>query len=352
MLATNNTNLCVLGTENNERNCGYGSSVSQLCRFCSNDRPDSCCYEDATNILPCGYTLPSRPSSTTSLNLPTASMRNAPAKTIKGGLTKGQVAGIAVGSVLGGLLVSLLPFHADSLRSKLIPSLSALHLRPSRQVLALLATLLFLLHRRRRDRRGPRTVDHPTAAAAGSSSAFSSPPTTPETTYPQSQTRRNSWFTSLFLASINPNNGNPHSHNGKLASPDPDPNTAVNESKQPSNAPPFASQNPLSHNLSPPSAPGLVGLGVRGGSIPKSNDRDVVLGADGSVREGGVVSVLWAYSSTLADELSLRPGMRVRVLQMYDDGWATGEMVDGMESGRQGSRSPSLVVVLRSFYIG
>jgi hypothetical protein len=200
MLATNNTNLCVLGTENNERNCGYGSSVSQLCRFCSNDRPDSCCYEDATNILPCGYTLPSRPSSTTSLNLPTASMRNAPAKTIKGGLTKGQVAGIAVGSVLGGLLVSLLPFHADSLRSKLIPSLSALHLRPSRQVLALLATLLFLLHRRRRDRRGPRTVDHPTAAAAGSSSAFSSPPTTPETTYPQSQTRRNSWFTSLFLA--------------------------------------------------------------------------------------------------------------------------------------------------------
>lgn len=42
-LATNDTTYCVPG-ESNEGSCGYGSSTTQLCSFCSASTPDDCCY--------------------------------------------------------------------------------------------------------------------------------------------------------------------------------------------------------------------------------------------------------------------------------------------------------------------
>ena len=43
-LATNNTETCVQGIEN-EGNCGYGTSTGQLCDHCRGNSPDDCCYE-------------------------------------------------------------------------------------------------------------------------------------------------------------------------------------------------------------------------------------------------------------------------------------------------------------------
>ena len=43
-LATNNTETCVQGIEN-EGNCGFGTSTAQLCGYCRGDNPDSCCYQ-------------------------------------------------------------------------------------------------------------------------------------------------------------------------------------------------------------------------------------------------------------------------------------------------------------------
>jgi len=65
----------------------------------------------------------------------------------------------------------------------------------------------------------------------------------------------------------------------------------------------------------------------------------------------------WAYSSTLPDELDLRPGMKVRVVRLYDDAWATGELVSGPQLGRQGSSHflllfllPLLLLLLTLFF--
>jgi hypothetical protein len=42
-LVTNNSATCVSGASN-EGNCGFGTSTTQLCGFCSGSSPDDCCY--------------------------------------------------------------------------------------------------------------------------------------------------------------------------------------------------------------------------------------------------------------------------------------------------------------------
>lgn len=42
-LATNDTNTCVLG-EDNEGNCGFASDTNSLCGYCSGSTPPDCCY--------------------------------------------------------------------------------------------------------------------------------------------------------------------------------------------------------------------------------------------------------------------------------------------------------------------
>lgn len=42
-LQTNNTQTCIRG-QDNEGNCGFGTSTSQLCSYCRGSNVDSCCY--------------------------------------------------------------------------------------------------------------------------------------------------------------------------------------------------------------------------------------------------------------------------------------------------------------------
>lgn len=60
------------------------------------------------------------------------------------------------------------------------------------------------------------------------------------------------------------------------------------------------------------------------------------------------------YSASLPDELDLRPGMKIRVLRLYDDAWGTGQVLSGGDAdeiGKQGAfpivRSPPAFSGLR-----
>lgn len=150
-LATNNSATCVSGASN-EGNCGFGASTTQLCGFCSGSNPDDCCYSgerrdyfairlglgysaadglvaiaDRTAITDatiCGFTLSPKANATTSSSsaLPSSTSSIAPSSTASGSLqgnsgsssnsflslSGGQIAGIVVGCVLGGLLLSAL----------------------------------------------------------------------------------------------------------------------------------------------------------------------------------------------------------------------------------------------------
>lgn len=48
-LATNNTETCVQGSQN-EGNCGYGTSTGQLCDYCRGSSPDDCCYSGTLTV--------------------------------------------------------------------------------------------------------------------------------------------------------------------------------------------------------------------------------------------------------------------------------------------------------------
>ena len=46
------------------------------------------------------------------------------------------------------------------------------------------------------------------------------------------------------------------------------------------------------------------------------------------------------YQATLPDELDLRPGMKLKVLRLYDDAWGTAQVTagtEGSEVGKQGA---------------
>jgi len=127
-LATKNSTTCVMGMTN-EGNCGFGSSTTEVCSFCSNSSPDPCCYQcrrlllaervmliraATTDVSVCGYVLASQttsggPSSTGSSPSSTASgsLQNANSASHTA-LHGGKLVGTIVGSVIGGLFVSFL----------------------------------------------------------------------------------------------------------------------------------------------------------------------------------------------------------------------------------------------------
>ena len=50
------------------------------------------------------------------------------------------------------------------------------------------------------------------------------------------------------------------------------------------------------------------------------------------------------YVATLPDELDLRPGMKIKVLRLYDDAWGTGQVASGGEPGEQGKQGAFPIV--------
>lgn len=81
---------------------------------------------------------------------------------------------------------------------------------------------------------------------------------------------------------------------------------------------------------------GGPGMRTSGIVLPRVRDENAS-GADKYIETGSEVSVLWPYQATLPDELELKPGMKLRVLRLYDDSWGTGVITEGEEVGRQGA---------------
>ncbi|KAI9842603.1 MAG: hypothetical protein M1837_007041 [Sclerophora amabilis] len=111
---------CVTGASNEPQNCGFSTSLTGLCSYCAQSSPnatDSCCSN--SNLTRCeGVDLPattSLPPLITSTVTSTPSGSNTAAAEAAAddgrGLRGGQIAGIVIGSVLGlALLVGLLIF--------------------------------------------------------------------------------------------------------------------------------------------------------------------------------------------------------------------------------------------------
>ena len=115
--------LCMTGAENEPNNCGFSANLGSLCSYCAASSPnatDSCC--GASNVtsrctgvtIPASVSLPALFPSSTSSGTPSATATNkagAAAASVSQhhGLSGGQIAGIVVGSIVGAaLLIGLL----------------------------------------------------------------------------------------------------------------------------------------------------------------------------------------------------------------------------------------------------
>lgn len=74
------------------------------------------------------------------------------------------------------------------------------------------------------------------------------------------------------------------------------------------------------------------------GRVLLTSMRDENQSGEHLILPNSTVTVLWPYSAALPDELSLRPGQKLTVLRIYDDGWGTGQLIESDNSrGRQGA---------------
>ncbi|KAI3318326.1 hypothetical protein HD806DRAFT_318479 [Xylariaceae sp. AK1471] len=108
---------CVQATKNEPDNCGYGDSTFGLCSYCASggiNSTDTCCYNSKAQERCANVVLPTiTPSENFTSASPTATSSPTPvpgASTASHGLSGGAIAGIVIGSIVGALLLALLLF--------------------------------------------------------------------------------------------------------------------------------------------------------------------------------------------------------------------------------------------------
>lgn len=302
---------CIVGAVNEPQDCGFGGNLMGLCNFCrasTENGTDSCCLtsnatgrcEDVT--LPVFSTLPNLLSSTasaTSSSTGSASTSAAASTGGGGGLSGGQIAGIVVGSVLGFVLL-----------------------------LALIVLAFMCLRRRNNDSKAGSLLNQPSPQRKGpTSSAYNQPMT-------------QSGFEVL--------------PGGRVA------RMSALQDEQPSGAPHVGPRNYTSHTDpyggSPGSGDKALGMGAaklgdspgsdsQQGSSPGSggdfsSPEGVASGqseqlpffkdyySNDDIHPGDKVSALWAYQPRAGDEFELERGDMLKVVGIWDDGWATGVRID------------------------
>ena len=324
---------CIPGIQNEPDNCGYGNSTIGLCSYCASggiNSTDTCCYQSNIQSRCAGVVLP---SITPTMTLPTASPTGSAAASRggNGGLSGGAIAGIVIGSVLG---------------------------------LALLAALLFLclrIMRRRSDlSQNGSTLNQPSPARKGPMMSQTAQASSPQQGYevlpggriarmsaleghtgdsPSRHTRDGAAAGAAAVGAAAGyaaarRRGDDHSSSDGFGdSPDSDHRTAGNL-----RAPPAALRRNGSLSSgsvlaaedaqSPTSAGGMSSpqgmASQQSEQLPFFKDYY----SQDDIHPGDRVAVLWAYQPRAADEFALERGDMLKVVGIWDDGWATGVMMD------------------------
>lgn len=306
---------CIEGVDNEPNNCGYGPNLLGLCGYCRSSSPnstDSCCANSNAETRCVDVTLP-----TTSVTLPPIIPSSTSNSTAGAGgdegLSGGQIAGIVIGSVAGVALI------------------------------AVLIALIFLLRRRRRAQNDS-ALNQPNPQRKGPSPMQYAPSPQPHDPSPISPVGRVARMSALReVVSSSPGRSrdsrifgdakySDHSDSdGHGASPG-----AMSKRIPPitgkrngslSSSSVFAGidsdTSPNSGTAGQYSSPGGM---TSGQSEQLSSFHDYYSQDD--IYPGDKVSVLWAYQPRAGDEFELDRGEMLKVIGIWDDGWATGVRVN------------------------
>ncbi|KAH8705424.1 SH3 domain protein [Talaromyces proteolyticus] len=322
------TGSCITGEANEPTECGFSTNLVGLCSYCATSSPnatDSCCVNsNATNRcsnvhLPTTSSMPPLFTVTATAAASSAASSTAAAtNSSHSGLSGGQIAGIAVGSVAGlALLVGL-------------------------------GALLFLCLRRRRQSDNDNIFNQPTPARANKEAmhVVAAPVSTKGSFEPVPGGRvarmsalqdenddldRRSATRGSFPVGGGAKYSDSSDSEGLLSSPE-----ALSRRR----GPPMAGRRHGS--LSSTSA-----LGLEVDSSPQSGTAGQVSSPEGvasgqseqlpyfrdyysqdDIHPNDKVAVLWAYQPRAADEFDLDRGDMLKVVGIWDDGWATGVRIN------------------------
>ncbi|KAG0642025.1 hypothetical protein HOY80DRAFT_1008134 [Tuber brumale] len=321
------TGKCIQGEENESYNCGYNENLPGLCLYCASGSPnstDTCCYNSnaqkrcADVDLPTATALP--PIFTTSSS-PSASGSSGSGSSGgsggRSGLSGGAIAGITVGALVG---------------------------------VALVAFLVLFCRRRRRGAPSP-TFTQPTRTYRSPSITFNPVANVHAQGYEVLAGGRIARMSALETTNVasegDPSSpaviasggrrviGNsssssdfgledsPESHNQRKYSPQ----------GRPLHPPPRDRNASLSSTsiLAPDNATSPITESDRGPSSPQFPSpqseqlpffKDYYSSDD--MHPGDKVAVLWAYAPRAPDEFELDRGDMIKIVGIWDDGWATG----------------------------
>lgn len=315
---------CIEGSQNQPDNCGYSSNLGGLCSYCAASSPnatDSCCVFSNITTRCTGVTLPIVASSslqpvtmtaiTTMSGTPSpSSTGGAAAATTNRGLSGGAIAGIVIGAVLGALLL-----------------------------LGLLIAACLLLRRRRDSSPATSVFNQPTTSRHQPPMAYNDGARDQERAgLAVISGGRVARMSALEGSSGSEHNGGvylpvggyggyqksssdedtPESRRTLGLAPPPKRSGSLSSGSQ--LALPGAEDTSPSSNNDQYTSPESQGQSERLGFFKDYYSQD-------EMRAGDLVSTLWAYEPRAADEFHLERGDMIKVLGIWDDGWATGVRV-------------------------
>ncbi|KAL2754375.1 hypothetical protein ACRALDRAFT_2109927 [Sodiomyces alcalophilus JCM 7366] len=323
---------CIQGIANEPENCGYGNSTLGLCSYCGSggiNSTDTCCYHSDAENRCADVTLPAIiPSMTFDPPIPTATAADGDDDDGGAGLSGGQIAGIVVGSIAGAALLAGLLFlcfvcwrrrkgdgasQSDSIFNQPSPARQPAAMEqasrpsPSRNFEVVpggrVARMSAL-----EGSSGPPSR-HSTGLAAGVGAA---------TGYMAGRRPGQSLTSSDFGSSpdsgsragvgvLRPPPGNIRRRHGSLSSGSV---LAGDDPQSPTSAGGMSSPHGMASQQSE--------------QLPFFKDYY----SSDDIHPGETVSVLWAYQPRAPDEFALERGDMLKVVGIWDDGWATGVMLD------------------------
>ncbi|CAD0097889.1 unnamed protein product [Aureobasidium mustum] len=311
---------CIAGVTNEPDNCGFASNMVNLCSYCAASSPnatDSCCVFSNTTtrcenvVLPIVATSSMQPlfTSTSSAKSSTAtrspSSTSSPTTQKRKGLSGGAIAGIVIGSLLGVFILLALLI------------LACVFLRRRKQ--ASPATSVFNQPVRSRQGGAPPAMAYRHDGASRSQNdrieALPGGRVTRMAALEavSSGSERNTRSPTTALDSTPDAQRTPHSHAGGI-----DPPPRRNGSLSSGSLLAFGTHDS-------PARDGISSPEGTSESEQLSFFKDYYSQDD--IHPGDLVSSLWAYQPRAADEFDLERGDMVKVVGIWDDGWATGVRV-------------------------
>ncbi|EXJ55564.1 hypothetical protein A1O7_08492 [Cladophialophora yegresii CBS 114405] len=299
---------CIAGESNEPNDCGFAGNLMGLCNFCRDSTyngTDSCCLtSNATGrcqdvALPVFSTISNLFSSTTSpTSSPTSSSTTAANHQGGGGLSGGAIAGIVVGSVVGFLLL-----------------------------LAAIALCFICLRRRRGDSKAGSVLNQPSPQRRGIASASYNQPMSQQgyEVLPGGRVARMSALQDEQAGGPGPVVG-PRNYTSHT---DPYGDSPESREKAMGAAAAVKANSSPGGDSQQGSSPGDFSSpeGVASGQseqLPFFKDYY----SNDDIHPGDKVSVLWAYQPRAGDEFELERGDMLKVVGIWDDGWATGVRIN------------------------